>query len=477
MAEAQQTSAVSEHAGPEPAGAVLRAEDGSLDPGFVANVASAIAAKDARAAKAMAGDLHEADLGALVEALDPEDRPRLISLMGGDFDFAALTEVDDNVREEILEELPSATVAEGVRDLDSDDAVTILEDLGRKEQEEILESLPAGERLALRRSLDYAEDSAGRLMQTDLITVPPFWTVGQTIDHLRETPEDDLPESFYEVFVTGPDQKLLGNVFLDKLLRTTRPVRMEDIMDPDRRRVAVTADRNEVARLFERYNLISVPVVDDQQRLAGVITIDDVVDVIQEEAEADIKALGGVQETEELSDSFWAISKSRFTWLLVNLFTAFIAASVLKLFASQLEKMVALAVLAPIVASQGGNAATQTMTVAVRALATQELTRANAVRIIARELFVGVLNGAAFGLITALVAGAWFSLPGLGVVIGLAMLTNLVAGALGGILIPMALDKLKIDPAVSSGAFVTTVTDVVGNYAFLGIATLWFGLY
>ena len=397
--------------------------------------------------------------------------------MGDDFDFTALTEVDDAVRDEILEELPDATVAEGVRDLDSDDAVTILEDLDRKDQEAILGNLPAGERQALRRSLDYPEESAGRLMQTDLITVPPFWTVGQTIDHLRETPSEDLPESFFEVFVVGPGQALLGNVFLDKLLRTTRPVRMHDIMDPDRRRVAVTDDRNEVARLFERYNLVSVPVVDADQRLAGVITIDDIVDVMQEEAEAEIKALGGVQESEELSDNFWVISKSRFVWLLINLVTAFVAASVLKLFEGQLQKMVALAVLAPIVASQGGNAATQTMTVAVRALATRELTRANAMRIISRELLVGVLNGAAFGLMTAVVAGAWFSLPGLGVVIGLAMLTNLIAGALGGILIPLALDKLKIDPAVSSGAFVTTVTDVVGNYAFLGIATLWFGLY
>ena len=455
----------------------LRGTDGALDPRFVAGISTAIAAKDAETAKKLAGNLHEADLGALDEALDPEDRPRLISLMGDDFDFTALTEVDDAVREEILEELPSATVAEGVRDLDRDDAVSILEDLDRQDQEDILESLPAGERLALRRSLDYPEDSAGRLMQTDLITVPPFWTVGQTIDHLRETPEGDLPESFFEVFVTGPGMTLLGNVFLDKLLRTTRPVRMADIMDPDRRRVAVSDEGSEVARLFERYNLVSVPVVEAGQRLVGVITIDDVVDVMQEEAEADIKALGGVQETEELSDSFWVISQSRFLWLLINLFTAFLAATVFKLFEGQIEKMVALAVLAPIVASQGGNAATQTMTVAVRALATRELTRANARRIIARELLVGIINGAAFGLITAMVAGVWFSLPGLGLVIGLAMLTNLIAGALGGILIPMALDRLKIDPAVSSGAFVTTVTDVVGNFAFLGIATLWFRLY
>jgi magnesium transporter len=247
-------------------------------------------------------------------------------------------------------------------------------------------------------------------------------------------------------------------------------------MCADRRRVEVTEDREEVARIFQRYNLVSVPVVDAAERLVGVITIDDVVDVIQEEADAEVKALGGVSEREQLSDTVWWTTKSRFPWLFVNLITAFIASSVLGLFEGSLQKMVALAVLAPIVASQGGNAATQTMTVAVRALATRELSRVNALRVILREIFVGVLNGAAFGLITGLVASLWFGLAGLGVVIALAMLTNLVAGALGGILIPQALNRFDIDPAVSSSAFVTTVTDVVGYASFLGIATIWFGL-
>jgi magnesium transporter len=253
-------------------------------------------------------------------------------------------------------------------------------------------------------------------------------------------------------------------------------VRLEAIMQADRRRVNVMEDREEVARLFERYNLVSVPVVDEAERLVGVITIDDVVDVIQEEAEEDLRALGGVSRREELSDPVWWITRSRFLWLLVNLATAFIASSVLGLFEGQLQKMVALAVLAPIVASQGGNAATQTMTVAVRALATRDLSRANALWIIGRELTVGAINGAAFGLITGIISATWFHTPGIGIVIALAMLTNLVAGALGGILIPLLLDRLKIDPAVSSGAFVTTVTDVVGYASFLSIATLWFGL-
>ena len=454
----------------------LRDGEGAINPAFALAVAGAVEAADADAATRLAGDLHEADAGALLEALDPELRPRLIELLGANFDFAALTQVDDAIREEILDDLPTETVAEGVRELESDDAVTILEDLDEKEQGEVLRSLPAGERVALQTSLDYPEASAGRLMRTELVIAPPFWTVGQTIDFMRESDADDLPDSFFEVFVVDTDKKLLGNVFLDRLARSKRPVRLDAIMDPDRRRVGVGDDREEVARLFERYNLISVPVVDAGQRLMGVVTIDDIVDVIEEEADEDLKALGGVKASEELSDSVWSIARSRFTWLIINLATAFLASSVLKLFEGQLEKMVALAILAPIVASQGGNAATQTMTVAVRALATRDLTRANATRIILRELMVGMLNGAAFGLITGLVAGFWFSTPGLGIVIALAMLTNLIAGALGGILIPIVLDRWKIDPAVSSGAFVTTVTDVVGNFAFLGIATLWFGL-
>ena len=244
----------------------------------------------------------------------------------------------------------------------------------------------------------------------------------------------------------------------------------------ERHSVHVTEDQEEVARLFERYNLVSAPVTDADGRLVGAITIDDIVDVIEEEAEEDIKALGGVRAGEELSSSVLWITRSRFSWLFVNLVTAFMASSVLGMFEGQLEKMVALAVLVPIVASQGGNAATQTMTVAVRALATRELSSGNAMRVALREVTVGLLNGLAFGVLTGIGAGVWFASPGIGVVIGLAMVANLIAGALGGIMVPLTLDRLGYDPAVSSGAFVTTVTDVVGNFAFLGIATLWFGL-
>jgi magnesium transporter len=454
----------------------VRDEEGRLRDEFVERISAAIQADDAERLRTLAGDLHEADMGALIEALDADERTRLIELLGDAFDFSALTEVGDAVREEILEEISNKEIAEGVRELESDDAVAILEDLDPQDRAEVLEALPLVERTALRRSLDCPENSAGRLMQTTLIAAPAFWNVGQTIDYMREADPETLPESFFEVFVVDPGHRFLGTVFLDRLARSKRPVRLDSIMQEDRRRVNVMEDREEVARLFERYNLVSVPVVDEAERLVGVITIDDIVDVIQEEAEEDLRALGGVSRREELSDSVFWITRSRFLWLLVNLATAFIASSVLGLFEGQLQKMVALAVLAPIVASQGGNAATQTMTVAVRALATRDLSRANAAWIITRELLVGAINGAAFGLITGIISATWFGHAGIGIVIALAMLTNLVAGALGGILIPLLLDRLKVDPAVSSGAFVTTVTDVVGYASFLSIATLWFGL-
>jgi len=456
------------------AAAAFRDDDGAIRSEFLDNVREAIERSDATALQVLVGELHESDTGDLIEALDADLRPRFVELLGRAFDFTALTEVEDAVREEILEDLPAQTVAEGVRDLDSDDAAHILEDLPQQEQAEILQQMPPPERSAVERILHYPEESAGRRMQTEFIAVPPSWTVGDAIDHMRETV--DLPERFFELYVVDDGRKLLGAIGLDRLLRTKRPVPLADLVDPDRRRVRATDDQEAVARMFERYNLVAAPVVDDGERLVGVLTFDDIVDVIEEEAEEDIRALGGVTRDEELADSVWRIARGRFNWLLVNLATAFLASSVLGLFEGSLEKMVALAVLAPIVASQGGNATTQTMTVAVRALATRELTDANAWRVIIRELLVGLVNGVAFAVITGVAAWAWFKVPGLGIVIGLAMMCNLVAAALGGILIPLGLNRLRVDPAVASSPFVTTVTDVVGFFAFLAIATLWFGL-
>lgn len=460
--------------GPEHQHLALRDEEGELNPEFLATAADAIEASDSERLQQLVEDFHESELGDLLEALEPEHRPRLIELLGSAFDFTALTEVDDAVREEILEELETSTVAEGVRDLDSDDAVTILESLPEDEKAEVLDQLPAMERVALQRSLDYPEDSAGRRMQTEFIAVPPFWTVGQTIDFMRDTA--DLPETFYEIFVIDPAGHLLGAVALDRLLRSKRPVTIQEIMDDEPDRVEATEHQEEVARLFERYNLVSAAVVDEERRLVGVILVDDIVDVLEEEADADIKQLGGVKSDEELSDTVFYTQRSRFPWLFVNMCTALIAANVINLFEESLEKMVALAILMPIVASMGGNAGTQTMTVAVRALATRELGRTNAWRIIRREAGVGLLNGLIFACIMGSVAGLWFQSAELGLVIGLALVGVLLFAALGGIFVPLTLNRLGVDPAVSSGPFVTSITDIVGFFTFLGIATAWFHL-
>jgi magnesium transporter len=458
---------------PDPA-AELRDEDGAIRAEFLEQINAAIEKGDAAALRALAGELHEADTGDLIEALDPEQRPRFVELMGGEFDFTALAEVDDAVREEILEELEPGTVAKGVRELDSDDAAHILEDLPQEDQAEILEQLPPPERHAVERLLKYPEDAAGRRMQTEFIAVPPSWTVGHAIDYMRET--TDLPERFWELYLVDPDYRLLGSVGLDRLLRTKRPVPISELVDEDDHRVHATDDKEEVAREFERYDLVAAPVVDQNDRLVGVLTFDDIVDVIEEEAEEDIKALGGVNRYEELSDSVWTIARSRFPWLFANLCTALISAWVISQFEGSIQKMVALAVLMPIVASMGGNAGTQTMTVAVRALATRDLGDANALRVVRREVLVGMINGLGLAVILGVIAALWFQVNDLGLVIGLAIVCVLSAAALGGIVIPLVLVRLGVDPALASGPFVTTVTDVVGFLSFLGIATLWFGL-
>ncbi len=448
----------------------LRDEDGAIRSDFLQAVTAAIDADDVARVRALTLPLHEADLADLIQLLRPEPRGALIAMLGDDFKAAALPELDEAVRDQVLEEMPPEQVAEALQQLDSDDAVYLLEDLDEEEQSDILAKLPYFERIALQRSLEYPEDSAGRIMQTDLIAVPPFWSVGQTIDHMREA--DDLPDRFYEVFVVDPAYHLIGSVALNRLLRSKRPTTIESITELDIRPIPVDDDQEEVARQFERYNLTSAPVVDKDNRLVGVITADDVVEVVQEEASEDILRMGGVAG-ESVSDSVWQTTRLRFTWLLANLVTAILASLVISLFEATIEQMVALAVLMPIVASMGGNAGTQTMTVAVRALAMQDLGPVNALRVILRESAVGLLNGLLFAIIMAAIAYFWFGSGQLGLVIGVAMVVNLVAAALAGILIPLGLDQLDLDPAIASGVFVTTVTDVVGFFAFLGLAALW----
>lgn len=449
----------------------VRDEQGNIAEAFRDGVESAIGERDVDRLKALSADLHEADMGDLIEALDGDSRRRLIELLGPAFDFTALTELDETVRVQILHGLSSATVARGMRELDSDDAVYILEDLGDEDKAAILEHLPAPERVALERSLDYPEESAGRRMQTEFIAVPPFWTVGRTIDYMRETA--GLPDTFYEVFVVDPAYRLTGSISLDKLLRARRSILVSAVKG-DTQVVKADEDQEDVARMFEHYNLVSAPVVDEAGRLVGVITIDDVVDVIQEEADEDLRALGGVGSDEELSDTVGYTARARLPWLLVNLLTGFVSASIIGLFEATIEKMVALAILMPIVASMGGNAGTQTMTVAVRALATKDLSSHNARRIVSREVMVGLLNGLTLAVLLGSIAALWFANIHLGMVISAALVANMLAAGLFGILIPMGINKLKLDPAVASGVFVTMVTDSLGFFAFLGLATWWF---
>lgn len=453
----------------------VRDEEGALAPGFITDIRAAIAVSDADRLKELTQDLHEADLGDLLGALPDDEQAELVRLLGTDFDFTALTELDETVRVRLVEAMAPEAVARGVRTLDSDDAVYILEDLEPAEKDAILDQLPYHERARLIRALDYPEESAGRRMQTEFIAVPPFWTVGQTLDYLREEAAS-LPETFYEVHVVDPGFRLVGFVPLDKLLRAPRPTRIEEVCDEAHHTIHATDDQEDVARMFRRYNLISAAVVDEAGRMVGVITIDDVVDVIEEEAEEDILAISGVVGDEELSDTVLYTARSRFPWLLVNMGTAFLSASMIALFDGTIAKMVALAVLMPIVASMGGNAGTQAMVVTVRAIATRTINRRNLARLIGREVLVGAVNGLSFALIVGVVAGLWFRDPQLGGVIATAMLANLVIAGLAGATLPLVLDKVGADPAVASGVFLTTVTDVVGFVAFLGLATWWFGL-
>lgn len=448
-------------------------EDGVMLASFLAKVGAAIADRDTLALKGYVDDLHESELGHLLEALQPEQRRALVELLGSDFDFSSLTEVDEAIRLEIVDQLPNAQIAQAVQELDSDDAVYILEDLDQEDQDEILSQLPFTERIRLRRSLDYPEETAGRRMQTEFVAVPPFWTIGQTIDYMRE--DHNLPDRFSQIFVINPSFKLLGAIDLDQILRTRRGTKVEEVMHETRHAIPATMDQEEAAREFEQYDLLSAAVVDENERLVGVLTIDDVVDVIQQEAEEDLLRMGGVGD-EELSDTVLATSRSRVPWLLINLFTAFLAASVISLFDRTIEHIVALAVLMPIVAGMGGNAGSQTMTVTVRALATKDLDIYNAWRIIRREMGVGFINGIVFAVLIGAVAAAWFQDPNLGGIIAAAMIINMFVAAVAGILIPLLLDRLRIDPAVASAVFVTTVTDVVGFFAFLGLATWWFGV-
>ncbi|MFU8822400.1 MAG: magnesium transporter [Gammaproteobacteria bacterium] len=433
-------------------------------------IRAALEHEDAIALKEALEPVHPADIADLLEQLDTEQRGTFLRLYASEFEGDILSEIDESIREEVIDVLPPEVLAEAVRELDSDDLVDILEDLEQPERDFILRSLESEDRAAVQSAMSWPEGAAGRLMQSETVTAPEDFSVGDMIDYLRSA--EWLPDQFYHVILVDADGRPKGYVTLGRVLAARRDVLLSDISEESFRTVSATEDEAEVAHLFNKYHLISMPVVDDAGRLVGVITIDDAMNVLDEELEEDILRLAGVSAESSLSDRIWETTRGRFIWLFINLLTAIFASFVISLFEEELEAMVALAVLMPIVASMGGNAGTQSMTVAVRALATRELTGNNARRVLWREVIVGVLNGGAFGIILSLVVAFWFGVPMLAAVIAMAMMLTLAAAAFAGIVLPLALERMGVDPALASGPFVTTVTDVVGFFAFLGLASL-----
>lgn len=414
----------------------------------------------------LVADLHAADLADLLEHLGSTDRGIVIQVIGDKLDADVVSYLDVTVREEVLGLLNTAQLAAVITELESDDAVDLIEDMDEADQKSLLEAMPAGDRVLFEEVLAWPEDSAGRLMRREVVAIPGVWTVGETIDYMRS--EAELPDDFYYLTVVDPAHKPLGMLPLSRILRTRRPVLITETMDENFRPIPVTMDQEDVAFLFRQYGLVEAPVVDESGRLVGVITVDDVVNVIEEEHEEDMLRLAGMGEDDYYS-AVIATTRSRFSWLLLNLGTAILASFVIAMFGAAIEKVVALAILMPIVASMGGNAGTQTLTVTVRALATRELTTSRALRAVVKESLVGFINGVLFALVMGVVGGLWFDSLAIGGVLAAAMVLNLLVAGLAGTLIPLALDHWGADPAVASAVFLTTITDVVGFSCFLGL--------
>lgn len=447
-------------------------DDGyDLDRKLVARILFAVDRNDQHALTDLLEDLHAADIADLLEQINTHDRARLIRLYDREFDGEILSELDESIREEVITILTPAILADAVRDLETDDVVDLLEDLEEPQQEVILDALEDSDRVAVEQSLSYPENSAGRLMQREVVMAPEHWDVGQAIDYMRES--EDLPEQFYHVVLVDPRLHPIGNVTLGRIMGTKRNVPLTDLVEESFQVIPADQDEEDVAYAFNQYHLISAPVVDGEGRLAGVITIDDAMVVLDEEHEEDILRLAGVSDESSLADRVIETTKRRFPWLAVNLVTAVLASLVIAQFEATIASFVALAVLMPIVASMGGNAGTQSLTVAVRAMATRDLTGSNVWRVIRREVLVGLVNGVIFAVVMGIVGLVWFGSPALGVVLAAAMVINLVVAGLAGTVIPVLLEKIGVDPALASGAFVTTVTDVVGFLAFLGLAAMF----
>ncbi|RVV99346.1 magnesium transporter [Mesobaculum littorinae] len=442
----------------------------ALDSRTVSAILDAVEAQDSARLQELMEPFHAADIADLLEQVDDDDRRALIALMGDEFDGDILSELAEGVREDVIAALAPQVLSQAVLELESDDVVDLIEDLEEPTQETILEILEASDRVAVEQALSLPEYSAGRLMQREVVMAPEHWSVGEAIDYMRA--HDDLPEQFYHIVLVDPRLRPVGQTTLGKIMSSRREVKLADIVEESFRTFRVDEEEGDVAYAFNQYHLISAPVTDGEGRLVGVITIDDAMIVLQEENEEDIRRLAGIG-VESLNDRTLTIVRQRFPWLFVNLITAILASLVIAQFEETIGAIVALAVLMPIVASMGGNAGTQSLTVAVRSLATRDLTGSNAIRVLRREIVAGLVNGCVFAILMGIIGFLWFGTPMLGAVIATAMVINLVIAGLAGILIPLTLDKVGVDPALASGVFVTTVTDVMGFFVFLGLAGIF----
>jgi magnesium transporter len=444
-------------------------DDYALNPEFVSDVADALDRGDAERLRELLAALHPADIADLMGFLSADAREELIPHFDPETLAEILSELDSEIREEVLEHVPSATLAKAIGEMESDDAADVVDDLEDDKRAEVMAAMPELERAAIETTLAYGDETAGRLMQREVVAAPQFWTVGQAIDHFRKE-TDELPELFFDIYVVDPAYKPVGAVPVSGLLRVGRQTPLAQIMEPVTE-ITVDLDQEEVAYIFDKYHLISAPVVDAAGRLVGQITVDDIVSIVQEEGEEDILALAGVSDAGR-DAGVLGIVRSRLPWLLVNTLTAALSASVIGAFEGEIEKLAILAALMPVVASLGGNAGTQTLAVAVRALASRELSAFNSVRTVVREMLVGLANGTVLALLTGTVVYGLFHDLRLSLAFGFAMVINFFAAGLAGALVPLALDRMGRDPAVSSSVFVTFVTDFTGFFAFLGLAAL-----
>ena len=438
---------------------------------FIKTFSEKIQSNDVQFVNQTLKDLHESDVANLIENLSYDSRTKLIEIEAFNIDPDIFIELNESIQSEVLHLLSSNSIINIVKRLESDDSIKILENLDKDKKKLVLDKLPPKDKFLLEEGLSYPEDSAARIMQREFTAIPSNWSVGQTIDYLREN--KDLPKEFLEIFIVDNDFKPIGTVPSSRVLRTARESKMNSIMTEMPVLISVNMDKEEVGHTFENYSLVSAGVVNKDNKLVGMITADDIVTVVQEEAEEDVLRLAGVGD-EEITDSVITKTKRRFNWLLLNLFTALLATWVISNFGASIEQMVALAFLMPIVASMGGNAGMQTLAVTIRAIATKELSASNFNRVVGKEFIIGVLNGIIFAIITAVIVQLWFKQINLSLLIGVSMILNMIVAGLFGILVPVSLKKINIDPALASSVFVTTITDVIGFLSFLGLGSYYF---